>query len=119
MWENVRIMTRPPLPIDAIESPDELGRRPARARRQAADRLRPDRMSAVAVTAGHPQAGRRVAKLALALHQVLDTRADRLARDVGQRTDRRKIPIGQHRRTPATDCAAKRLRATPAAAVRP
>ncbi len=110
-------MTRPPLPIDAIESPDELGRRPARARRQA-DGLRPDRISAVAMAAGDPKAGRRVAKLALA-HQVLATRADRLARDVGQRTDRRKIPIGQYRRTPATDYAAKRLRATPAAAVRP
>ena len=111
-------MTRPPLLIDAIESPDELGRRPARARRQAADGLRPDRISAVAVAAGDPEAGRGVAKLALA-HQVLATRADRLARDVGQRTDRRKIPTGQRCRTPATDHAAKRLRATPAAAVRP
>jgi deoxyxylulose-5-phosphate synthase len=119
MWKNVRIMTRPPPLIDAIESPHQPGRRPAGGWRRAADRLRSERMSAVAVTAGHPRAGRGVAELTLALHQVLDTRGDRLVRDVGQRTERHKIPTGQRQRTPAANWAGMRLCATHVAAVRP
>src|SRR3982750_4528931 len=90
---------RPSTPLlDTIATPAELRRLNPEQRRQLADELRTETISAVGTTGGHLGAGLGVVELTTAIHYVFDTPRDRLVWDVGHQCYPHKILTGRRDR---------------------
>src|SRR5947209_9754991 len=83
---------------DTINSPADLRGLDEKQLRQAADELREETISAVAVTGGHLGAGLGVVELTVALHYLFDTPRDRVIWDVGHQAYPHKILTGRRDR---------------------
>jgi 1-deoxy-D-xylulose-5-phosphate synthase len=84
--------------LDTVRWPADLRRLAPAQLRQLADELRQETIDAVSVTGGHLGAGLGVVELAVALHYVFDTPADRLIWDVGHQAYPHKILTGRRDR---------------------
>ena len=84
--------------LDTVRWPADLRRLAPAQLRQVADELRQETIDAVSVTGGHLGAGLGVVELAVALHYVFDTPADRLIWDVGHQAYPHKILTGRRDR---------------------
>ncbi|MFP4475087.1 MAG: 1-deoxy-D-xylulose-5-phosphate synthase [Desulfatibacillaceae bacterium] len=84
--------------IDGIDSPEDLKRLPRAALPQVAEEIRRLIIETVSKTGGHLAPSLGVVELAIAIHYVFDTPADRLIWDVGHQSYAHKIICGRRDR---------------------
>ena len=84
--------------LDRLRDPADLRGLSVDELKQAAEELRAETISAVAITGGHLGAGLGVVELTVALHHIFDTPRDRLIWDVGHQAYPHKILTGRRGR---------------------
>ncbi|MFO1394570.1 MAG: 1-deoxy-D-xylulose-5-phosphate synthase [Steroidobacteraceae bacterium] len=81
--------------LDAIAGPADLRRLPRERLAELGDELRAELLNAVSRSGGHLAAGLGTVELAIALHYVYDTPADRIVWDVGHQAYPHKVLTGR------------------------